>query len=288
MAPGRFWAGSWKDVHKRPIGARVCAELVKVQAHTAARHGERPEERLARLANEWADSEAKAGVALQPTPLPLVKRLQAGVWADATTACRVLAEATLLWPAALGIVSQRRRPTSRVEREEVAQRRREATSERQAVRRRALLAALSSHQWVQVGSQRRCAVCLAVHGLPAARAEVCPGYPDAFSIWLDVARSGGHSMKLGVLHEREAALHAVPVAWCSSCGSWMTTATQGSRCRLLDACRCRRGLDPTKAGREARSRAARGLHPKPGHGPPVLTHCRWPDAVNCWHEHRMR
>ena len=66
LAPDRFWAGAWKDVQKRQVGARVCAELVKAKAHIVARFGEPPEERLARLANQWADEEAKAGTALQP------------------------------------------------------------------------------------------------------------------------------------------------------------------------------------------------------------------------------
>ena len=266
------WAGAWKDVAKRPRGARVCAELDKVKAHTAEAQGEPPAMRLARLANSWADEEAKAGARLQPLPTDLFRRLQQRTWNDAVVACRVLAEATLLWPPARGMVSQMRRPTTRAGRKAQQQRRQAAAQTRAEDRRRRQAATLNSHQWVQVGqSVARCSRCLAIRGAPAAKSAQCPRHPELLQEWRHAATEQGHQVRSGILHDVSCLANTTAALVCVGCGSWTTAAAQSQRCALLGRCRCRDGLAPTRAGREVLARVRRGQHPKLGMLPPQLS-----------------
>ena len=112
-------------------------EIAKYGTHPTAEkvkaHQEEKAARLARLANEWADTEAKSALALHQQPSGLDRLAANKSWNDAVTACRVLARATLLWPTAAALRDGQRQPTT------LEQRRRRAglTAER-AARRRAL------------------------------------------------------------------------------------------------------------------------------------------------------
>ena len=112
-------------MNKAPLAA-----IEKVPAHTAEVPGEAGPVRLRRLANEWADHCAKAAVRLHPMPSPLQARVADASWRHAEVACRVLAEATLLWPAAVPDIP--RRPPTQEER----QRRAEAVRARCVARTR--------------------------------------------------------------------------------------------------------------------------------------------------------
>ena len=75
----------------------------------------------------------------------------------------------------------------------------------------------------------------------------------------------GHRLGTAALYDHQAHEEAVALLVCTVCGAWATAASQETRSLLLRPCR-----RPTRAGKDVLSRVLRGLHPKAGHGPPLL------------------
>ena len=263
----RPWAGAYRLAHAVAMNRSPLAAIEKVPAHTVEVQGESGSVRLRRLANEWADDRAKAAVRLHPAPSPLQAGVADASWCHAEVACRVLAEATLLWPAAVPDIP-RRPPTQkeRQQRAEAARARRAArTRQRQAAQEAQWKAADDSHSWVACGSLLRCARCQ-TRRLAVGRMDRCPGMPLELAQWAAQAKGHRHVLAHAALWNRQAPERTVAVVLCVACGAWTTAAAQAAQSLLLRPCRG----TPTKAGADALSRVARGLHPKAGCQPPLL------------------
>ena len=204
------------------------------------------------------------------------------IWRDTLTSCRVLGEATHLWPDAAAMMGrQLRRPTTRAQRRAQAQTAQTRPRARHAMQKVADGPRKATHQWVTVGSSPRCSRCMCWDraGLEACSGDLGP--------WLElkaIAHEHGHQLYEGILYEADeqerAALahrqgtlggdgripaHAeppgLPMVMCRTCGAF---ATAGGRPQHLCApCRT-----PTHAGKTALDRVfVRGLNPKSGRRP---------------------
>ena len=136
----------------------------KVAAHQKERAGETEGDRWCRLANDWADTMAKRAAAIHAVPDREHAKLDAQAFADAVTACVVLAKATILWPAAAAMRDGQRRPTTRAERIAAAVARTSVRRAAAAARRQDEAVELqrrhATHNWVDVGGSKRCSNCL--------------------------------------------------------------------------------------------------------------------------------
>ena len=203
------------------------------------------------------------------------------IWKDALNTCRVLGEATHLWPDAAAMTGgQPRRPTTRTQRQaqaQIAQTRRRA---RQATKKDVDRARRATHQLVTVGSSRRCARCMVWErvGLVACSGDLGP--------WLELkarAHEQGHQWYEGILYEadeQERAALARRQGALSRGGSsparragrpthghvqdlWRVATAGGRPQHLCAPCHV-----PTHAGKTALDRVfVRGLNPKSGRRP---------------------
>ena len=240
------------------------AGMRKVAAHQKEVLDEGPSERLRRLGNDCADSEAKAALRRHPGAPPAERAVLEQAWDDATVACTVIAKATLMFPSAAGLREKVRQPTTKALREQRAAARRAAIRQRQEDRRRVHAEALATHRWVRVGSLQRCSACFATHGPGAG--YVCPGIPTHYQQLMVDAQAAGHQLMVGGLGHSgghfDQPLQLLLA--CSRCGSWATAATN-PRCSLRGPC-----LPPTVSGTEALRRMRRGDAPKAGRQPDRL------------------
>ena len=176
----------------------------------------------------------------------------------------------MLWPAAIPEIPRSQCPTTREGRRQQAAasraRRMERTRRRQAEREAQRKAIDDSHDWVCCGCIQRCAKCQ-VRRSASGHMASCPGLPLGLAQWAEEARAHRHALATGALSNRNAPEDTVPVLVCTSCGAWATAASQTTRSLLLRPCH----KEPSRAGEDVLSRVRRGLHPKAGHQPPLLT-----------------
>ena len=207
LRAARPWAGAYRAAHAIAQSKSPLAAVEKVPAHTVEVEGEDPPTRLRRLGNDWADSQAKLAVQLHPQPLPSDEKTRRLVWKHAHVACRVLAEATLMWPAAVPAVPREVRPTTRGARRQQAddtrRRRGEQAGHRRATRAAQQQDADSSHEWVPCGSISRCAKCQIRRA--ASGLERCPGVPHELERWAAQAREHGHVLAMAAYVPLEGA-----------------------------------------------------------------------------------
>ena len=200
---------------------------------------------------------------MQPRMRDAVISFLSRQWQDAIAACRVLGEATLLWPAAAEMTGQARRPTTREQRRaKVAERqtRRQKILEHRQARRRHVA---DTHAWTWVGRSRRCTSCLAWYGRDVTE---CQGVPPAWTGWINHTKANGHRLRHAILHDA-GERNVMPMTICMACGSWSSTAGQSVHCKL--ATHCQEKL--TKVGANAIDRVMRGFHPKSGRHPALCT-----------------
>ena len=255
----QLWAGAYRTAMTFPCGAKAMRDLRKVKAHQEEQSGESPTQRLLRLGNDWADAKAKEGAVLHARMRDAMVSLLRRQWDDALSACRVIGEATTLWPAAAQLRDGLpRRPTTRAQRRAAATARETSKQLQHAMRTAQQRHDHHTHSWVGVGSRLRCAACFSWAGADVAP---CSGLPPAWANWLAVARAQGHRLRLGHLHDAEE--QGVAFAICLACGSWTATAGRAAACRLQGSC----AGHTTSAGAEALRRVARGRHPKAGRHP---------------------
>ena len=275
----RPWAGAYRAAHAVAQCRSPLVAIEKVPAHTVEVLGESPATRLRRLANEWADEKAKEAAALNPLPSNMVEDIIETIWRQARIACRVLAEATILWPAAVPSVPRSMRPTTRGARQQQAQRAQErraaTTSARRSQQQQERQTIDASHRWVQCGVVERCAHCHCVRRTDARTMVHCPGIPEVLSLWAAQARDCDHSLAVAALCQRGTPGDTVALIVCIRCGAWSTAASQRKKSLLLRPCR----RAPSRAGAEVLARVRRGLHPKPGYEPPLITLWRPAEAV---------
>ena len=95
----RVWAGARRLAMTFHGAAERLAGMRKVKAHqTHPVANETESAAVARMANDWADEEAKQARSRHPRPSTVEAREANQAWCDALVACHVLARATLLWP----------------------------------------------------------------------------------------------------------------------------------------------------------------------------------------------
>ena len=262
LRPQRTWAGAVKQTLAYPQAHRPLARISKVAAHQREHAGESAPDRLARLANDWADDRAKAAAQLHTALDARVAKQQSRVLADAEVVCRVLAKTTLLWPAAQRRASHAQRESTRQGREEAVQERRAAAQVHAAQRALDRERRHASHRWCSVGRSRRCGRCLLVE---SADMEECAGESASLQAWTQLARGRGHRLLTGALHG-DHALGDLPIVSCTACGAWTTAMGAPRFSKLLAPCTRR----PTAAGAQVLARLERGVHPKPGRSPPLF------------------
>ena len=264
LRPHLIWAGVVRRAQAFANSTKAMSELRKVKAHQTECSTEADEQKWARLANEWADEEAKAALQRHPQPSAAERAEVSQAWEDALATCQVLARATLLWPAASGKDRQARwnRATTRRGRLLEAQTKRARRAEERRLRAQH---AWSTHAWINVGSSFRCAACLCLCTGRRHQVEPCPGPPARLAGRLDAAPALGHRIFCGFLGERDGRGALQRLYMCISCGAWTTAAVQ-PRCRLWAQCQGH----TTEAAAQALRRVRRGLHPKPGRRPPAV------------------
>ena len=268
LRPQHLWAGALRTTLAFERAAAPLRGMEKVPAHTAAYAGEPPQDRHRRLANAWADELAKKAAKCHETMSPLTQLLVDQALADARTACKVLAEATLLWPSAAAMVDRARRPTTRAGRVAAARAQHDAAVARKALRATERARRRRTHQWLPVGSRRRCGRCLLAE---AAGIPECDGFPAKLEEWGEAAADFGHVLLHAALYDDHVE-EALPSLVCLACGAWTVATSHAARSGLLAP--CKRG--PTRAGKDALARVGRGRHPKAGRKPPLLASLgRW-------------
>ena len=215
-------------------------------------------QRLLRFGNDWADTKAKEGAALHARMREAMTGLFRRQWEDALSACRVIGEATTLWPAAAQLKNeQERRPTTRALRRAAYARSRQRAATRQATRRAAQQIRLDTHSWATVGAgvAARCVDCLAWKG---ADVGVCMSPASAWRACHDVAAAKGHLLQKGLLHEAGRG-RPIQLMTCTHCGAYSTGAKMVG---LAEQCN-----HASAAGAAAIARIASGRHPKAGRHP---------------------
>ena len=116
MQASRIWAGARRLALQFPAGqGGVLSRLQKVKAHQVAQVEEDEASTVARLANEWADEEAKFARRRHPQASKHEKAEVSMAWEDALAACQVLARSSPLWtpPPSRGAVLRAARATTR-------------------------------------------------------------------------------------------------------------------------------------------------------------------------------
>ena len=172
LDPRCVWAGVWR-VARGIAGLQRC-KVAKVRAHKTAYLGEPPDIRLRRLANAKADEFAKLSATWPPRPRPFIREQLNLAWKNALVACCVMAKATLLWPAAAGMVASVQHPTTAAARAERRSQRLAQLQRRRADRVALQRSAAATQMWYTVGSFSHCAVCLCRQG-SAVSAQPCGG-----------------------------------------------------------------------------------------------------------------
>ena len=154
--------------------------IVKVPAHTGDTPGETQQTRMRRLGNAWADACAKKGAQLHPDFQPRRKEFFKRQWFDAKVSCKLLAAASATWPAAAAMVSEPRRPPTREGRCAQADANRAKRNDRRRETRQQQQKSLDTHIWVNLGTTRRCAICMQ---WCAAKMCPCRGSPAGLAEW---------------------------------------------------------------------------------------------------------
>ena len=220
----------------------------------------------------WADEQAKAAAELHPKPSTAARTWLDAMKSKAAVACKVLAEATLLWPDASQLRGEIRRPTTRGERRALAQAAAQRRRGRRAIKKDVERMQRQTHTWAKIGDTRRCISCMRWE---AAGIAACDG--QGLAQWrsmIDMAKQHGHELQEGELYDQEARIlpptaapaiqrweGGLPMVICTHCGAWATAG--GRPQRLLTAC-----ARLTLCGKAALERVASGLHPKSGRLPP--------------------
>ena len=264
LHPRKIWAGVVRRARAYADSAVTLSQMRKVKAHQVEHAAELEDQKWSRLANGWADEEAKAARQRHPQPSNGERAEAEQAWQDAVAACHVLARATLLWPAGSGkdTTARQRRATTRHGRRLEAEAR---TAHRAQERRLRARAAWDTHKWVHTGAVQRCAVCLCRAPEGRSRMEPCQGPPPRVADLIDAAEAGGHRTFRGLLGEVDGAGPQQALYMCVACGAW-TAAVVQPRCRLWGPCRG----SPTASAAEALRRVRSGRHPKAGRTPSVL------------------